>query len=351
MSELLRIVGLDPDRLLFGNPASDWLYALGLGLLTFLTLLFLRGQLAARTRRFGGHALPRGLRLMLTLLRRTQRFPLFAVSLLVGSKYLELGPRAERLTTGVIVVLIALQAGIWASAAVRFYLAEQSAARNHKSQTMITIAQFVANLAIWSLVALLALDILGFQVKTLLAGLGIGGIAVALAVQNVLGDLFASVSIALDKPFEIGDALTLDPGYAGTVEAIGIKSTRLRSVSGEQIVIANAELVKVRIRNYGRVVERRSVFRFGLTPRTRAVDLAAVPQIVRAAVAAEPHARFERAHFVAFAPGALEFEAVFVVASADYTLYLDAQQAVNLAICAELERRGIELAAAPVLVR
>jgi len=238
-----------------GNLSETALFGI---LITFLTLLFLNRQLAARTRRFAGHDLPGGLRLLLQLQRRTKVFPLLAVSLLVGSKYLDLPTRAERLATGVMVVLVAVQLGLWASAAVRFYLEDPAAgARNQKSKAMVTIAQFVANLAIWSLVALLALDNLGFEVKTLLAGLGIGGIAVALAVQNVLGDLFASVSIALDKPFEIGDALTLDSGYTGTVEAVGIKSTRLRSTSGEQIVVANAELVKARIRNYGRIAERR----------------------------------------------------------------------------------------------
>ena len=335
MYDLLRLVGLDPDRMLFGNPLSDWLYALGLGLATFLTLLFLRGQLAAQARRFRGRELPRGVELLLMLLRRTRFFPLLAVSLLVGLEYLDLGRRAERLTTGVIVVLVALQMGIWASATVRFYLEDRSAqARHAKAQTMVTIAQFVANLAIWSLVVLLALDNLGFQVKTLLAGLGIGGIAVALAVQNVLGDLFASVSIALDKPFEIGDALTLESGYAGTVEAIGIKSTRLRSVSGEQIVMSNAELVKARIRNYGRLAERRSVFRFVIALGTPAADLAAIPPLVRAAIVAQPRAGFERAHYVAIVPRGHEFEAAFVVASADYTLFLEVQQAVNLAISA-----------------
>ncbi len=345
MVELLQRIGLDPDRLLFGNPLSDWVYALGLGVVSFLTLLFLHRQLGARTRRFAGHELPPGLRLLLQLQRRTKVSALFAVSLLVGSKFLDLGPRSERLSTGVIVVLVALQLGLWASAAVRFYLEKQTATtRNGKPQAMVTIAQFVANLAIWAIVVLLALDNLGFQVKTLLAGLGIGGIAVALAVQNVLGDLFASVSIALDKPFEVGDSLTLESGYSGIVEAVGIKSTRLRSTSGEQIVVANAELVKARIRNFGRLAERRSVFRFVVALDTAAADLAAVPQIVRAAVVAQPRGSFERAHLVGFVARGPEYEASFVVAGQDYTQFLDVQQAIHLAIAAEFERRGIRLA-------
>jgi small-conductance mechanosensitive channel len=344
MSDLLHRIGLDPDRLLFGNPLSDWTYALGLGVATFLALLFVYRQLSARTRSVAGSELPRGLRLLLRLLRRTRIFTLLALSLLVGSKYLDLGSRAERATTGVIVVLVGVQLGLWASAAVRFYLEDEAGGRGHRSQTMVTILQFVANLAIWSIVVLLALDNLGVQVKALLTGLGIGGIAVALAVQNVLGDLFASVSIALDKPFEIGDTLALESGFTGAVEAIGIKSTRLRSTSGEQIVLANAELVKARIRNYGRLPERRSVFRLVIALGTPAASLAAVPEIVRAAIAAAPDARFERAHLIGFVPRGPEFEAVFSVAGDDYARFLGAQQTIHLGIAAELERRGIRLA-------
>ncbi len=350
MDRLLAFVGLDSNRLILGNPLADWLFAMGLGLLSFATLVIVRYQLASRTRRFAGRDLPRGLALLLTLLRRTHVLPLLALSLAAGAKYLDLSTRAEKLTTGFITVVVALQAGIWASAALRFALEEHSAhSPDRGSQTTVTIAQFVANIVIWSLVLLLALDNLGFQVKTLLAGLGIGGIAVALALQSVLGDVFASVSIALDKPFLVGDPLMLESGYVGTVEAIGIKSTRLRSIGGEQIVVPNAEFVKARIRNFGRIAERRSVFRFGLAQKTRAGDLAAVPELVRAAVGAQTNTRFERAHFVAIGSHALEFEVAFVVASADHVRFLDVQQAVNLAITAELERRGIELAPPPLL--
>ncbi|HXQ30735.1 MAG TPA: mechanosensitive ion channel family protein [Steroidobacteraceae bacterium] len=346
MNRAFAYLGLAPGGILLGNPLSDWAYALSLGLATFVILLFLRRQLGQRALRFAGMELPQGVRLLLTLLRKTQPFVLFAVSLLVGSKYLDLGARAERVTTVVIVVLLALQIGIWLSALVRFYLEAQSAhATDRSAQTMVTIVQFVANLIIWSLVLLLALDNLGVQVKALLTGLGIGGIAVALAVQSVLGDLLASISIALDKPFAVGDALTLDQGYAGTVEAIGIKSTRLRSATGEQIILPNSELVRVRIRNFGRLTQWRSVFRFGIACGTPAASLEAIPRIVRAAVTAQPAARFERAHFVSISATALDFEVSYAVASADYGTFLDTQQAINLALTAELERRSIAFAA------
>ena len=352
MDYLLHHLGFDPHLPLFGNPLVDWVYALGLGLLTFATLLLLHRQLAKRTRGLIGMELPRGIRLLLTLVRRTKFLPLLAVSLGVGSKYLELPSHAEKLITVLSVIMVALQAGLWASAAVRFYLEEPSAhSRDRRSQTMVPIVQFVANLTIWSLVLLLALDNLGFQVKALLTGLGIGGIAVALAVQNVLSDLLASISIALDKPFEVGDALELTGGFTGSVEAIGVKSTRLRSTSGEQIVLANAELIKARIRNYGRLSERRLVFRFTLAYGTRAEDLAAVPVLVQAAVTAQSNTRFERAHLVAIAPNGFDIEASLVVASADYDEYLAVLQAVNLAIAADLERRGVSFAQPPLTPR
>jgi small-conductance mechanosensitive channel len=345
MQQLLRFLGLAPDGTLLGNPLADWGYALALGLVTFATLLVARRVLAKRVRRMAGRELPGGVRLVLRLLERTRFLPLLAVSLLAGSKYLDLGSRAERITTAVLVVLVALQVGIWLSAAVRFYLEEYYAGSGDRnSQSMVTIVKFVASLAIWSLVVLIALDNLGFQVKALLTGLGIGGIAVALAVQNLLGDLFASLSIALDKTFSVGDALVLDGGYSGTVEAIGVKSTRLRSTTGEQIVVSNAELIKVRIRNYGRLSERRSVFRIGIEHGTEAAALAAIPALIRAAIVATPRARFERAHLLGFSGTAIDFEAAYVVASADYVVFLDVQQAVNLALAAALEQAGVGFA-------
>jgi small-conductance mechanosensitive channel len=338
-------LGFSLDHSLYGNPISDWLLALGIGVATFLALLLARAVLRRRAGGLLGRQLPQGVRLILTLLGATRVTPLLATSLLVGSKYLELDTRIERTTTAVLIITVALQLGIWLSAAVRFYLSEHySRSEDRNSQTMITIAQFVANLAIWSLVVLLALDNLGFQVKALLTGLGVGGIAVALAVQNVLGDLLASLSIALDKPFGIGDALALDTGYSGTVEAIGIRSTRLRSVTGEQIVLANAELVKARIRNYGRLQERRSVFRFGIAHGTPAVELRAIPGMVRQAIESQPATRFERAHLVGFSANSIDFEASYVVASADYIAFMDVQQTVNLRLVEEFEKQGIEFA-------
>ncbi|MCZ8130956.1 MAG: mechanosensitive ion channel family protein [Steroidobacteraceae bacterium] len=337
---------MDTQRTWLGNLPIDWAYALGLGLLTFVALLVVRRLVTRRARQYaGGTELPTGVRLVSTLVAKTQIFPLLALSLIVGSKYLDLGERAGKLTTAVIVVMVALQVGIWATTVVRFWLEEKRLhSQDRNSRTMVTIVQFVANVVIWALVLLLALDNVGVQVGALLAGLGIGGIAVALAVQNVLGDLLASVSIALDKPFEEGDFLSLEGGFMGTVEAIGIKSTRLRALSGEQIVMPNSEVVKARIRNFGRMQERRAVFTFGVTYGTPRERLAEIPSIVKAAVQAQDDTRFDRCHLLAFGPSSLDYEVVYFVTKPDFNRYADIQQAIVLKLVEEFAAREVHFA-------
>jgi small-conductance mechanosensitive channel len=194
------------------------------------------------------------------------------------------------------------------------------------------------------MVLLLALDNLGIQIKPLLAGLGIGGIAVALAVQTVLGDVLASLSIALDKPFTIGDFLAVED-FQGTVEHIGVKSTRLRSLSGEQIVMSNTDILKARVRNFGRMRERRAVFQIGVHYDTPEDALAAIPTLIREIVEAQPNVRFDRCHFLTFGDSALQFETVYIVTRADFNTYADTQQRINLAILAKLRAISVKFAA------
>jgi len=332
----------------YGNPLIDWVYASALALITFAVLWLLRARLARRAYAMGDAARTRGLRLPLVVIQHTHATGLMALSIVLSSKYLELGHRADHLTTAAIILLLLWQAGIWAQAAVHLALEPSgSSATDRNANSVVSVVQFVARLVIWAVVLLLALDSLGFQIKTLLAGLGIGGIAVALSVQSVLGDLLASVSIALDKPFAVGDSLTLDNGYTGTVEAMSVKSTRLRSPSGEQLIISNAELSRARIRNFGRVTERRSVFHVRVAQTTAAADLALIPMIVSEACAGHPLVLFERTHFVAFGNGGLEFEGTFLVSTRDNAVFLDAQQAVFLGITRGFEKQAIRLASAP----
>jgi len=196
---------------------------------------------------------------------------------------------------------------------------------------------------LWSVVLLLALDNLGMDVTALVAGLGVGGIAVALAAQNILADLFASISIVLDKPFVLGDFVVLD-GFAGSVEHVGLKTTRVRSLTGEQLIFSNTDLLGSRLRNYGRMRERRIVFSVGVTYGTSREKLDKIPGILREAVESVPKARFDRAHFKAFGPSSLDFEIVYWVTLPDYAVYMDSQQAINLRIFDRFAAEGIEFA-------
>jgi small-conductance mechanosensitive channel len=205
------------------------------------------------------------------------------------------------------------------------------------------IIGFVARVLIWAVVVLLMLDNLGVDITALVAGLGIGGIAVALAVQNVLGDLLASLSITFDKPFIVGDFLAVGE-FLGSVEYIGIKSTRLRSLSGEQIVMSNADLLSSRLRNYGRMAQRRISFTIGVAYETPADTLERLPALIREIVTAESGVRFDRSHFARFAAASLDIETVYFVLSADYNEYMDVQQRINLAILRRFEALRVEFA-------
>jgi small-conductance mechanosensitive channel len=333
-----------------GNPIVNW----GLAVITFLVTLtvlpIVKGFIAARRRswtpndRLQFHS---AIELTALLVARTSRVFLFAVALFLASRHLVFPPRLERVIEIVIVCLFWLQAGLWAMAAVRFGI-DRRRARSTGLDSLLTgsmdIILFCAGLIIWAMVALLALDNLGVQIKPLLAGLGIGGIAIALAVQTVLSDLLASMSITLDKPFGVGDSLTID-NFQGTVEHIGIKSTRLRSISGEQIIIANADIIKARVRNFGRMGDRRAVFQFGVNYDTPTDVLAAIPAEVRKIVEAQANTRFDRCHFLTYGDTALQFELVYFMTNSDFALYADTQQAINLALLDRLRELKVQLAA------
>jgi small-conductance mechanosensitive channel len=266
--------------------------------------------------------------------------------LYAAEPFLDLPPKVAQMSSNIVLILMLLQAGIWASYAVRFYLENKQRSSGEVDSSFvgsIDIIAFVARLVIWALVLLVALDNLGVNITALLAGLGVGGVAVALALQNILGDLFASLSIALDKPFRLGDSLSIDD-CQGTVEHIGIKSTRLRSVSGEQIILSNADILKSRVRNFGRAAERRALLVIGVPCDTPSDKLQKIPTLLERIVSQQPTARFDRCHFTAIGASSLQFELAYHSAHPTLEALLDVQQAVNLKIVEEFRASGIELA-------
>jgi small-conductance mechanosensitive channel len=201
----------------------------------------------------------------------------------------------------------------------------------------------IIKVVIWSIGIIFLLDNLGFKINTVIAGLGIGGIAVALAAQALLGDLFSYFSILFDRPFEIGDFIIVGD-YLGTIEHIGIKTTRIRSLSGEQLVFSNTDLTNSRVRNYKRMQKRRVVFQLGVTYQTTLQQVKEIPQIITDVIKNVNDTVFDRAHFSSYGDFSLNFETVYNVLSSDYNKYMDIQQEINFAIKEEFEKRGIEFA-------
>jgi len=201
----------------------------------------------------------------------------------------------------------------------------------------------VINWILWATGAVFILDNMGLHISTLVAGLGIGGVAIALAAQAVLGDLFSSFAILIDKPFKVGDFIIIGD-YLGAVEHIGIKTTRIRSLSGELLVFSNSDLTNSRIRNYKLMEKRRVVFKFGVIYQTTLERLKSIPPMIKEIVENIDLASFDRAHFFSYGNSSLDFEVVYYIQGNDYNLYMDIQQKINLKIFEKFKEKGIEFA-------
>lgn len=330
------------------NPVWLWFVALGafVGLYAFFRLLRtgLLRWLARLQERW-----PRpGFGLVQDLLRRTNVLFLLAVALFFSSLVLVLPDAARRGVQIFTLSIFFLQLASWGSFGISFWLARWSERKlkeegDAASATTLQALTLIIKVVLWVVAALLILENLGIHVGSLVAGLGIAGIAVALAVQNILGDLFASLSIVVDKPFVVGDFIIFGD-YLGTVESIGLKTTRIRSLFGEQIVVSNADLLRERIRNYKRMKERRAVFTFGVVYNTPPEKLTAIPKMVQEIIESLPGTRFDRAHFKEFGDSSLNFEVVYWLTTPDYNIYMDTQQTINLALVRRFQAEGIEFA-------
>jgi small-conductance mechanosensitive channel len=328
------------NKMVLGNTVLRWVIALalvaGLTALARLVQRRLAPRLAARATRSDGL-----LDLCLAnLLARTHFLFILAFSLALGAQLLELPARPARYLDLLPPLALILQLAAWGHWAIGLWIDRRFLGDQGTRASRAAIAGFLLRLGLGALLLLLALDVLGFNITTLLASLGIGGIAVALALQNILGDLFASLSIALDEPFAVGDFIKVQESL-GTVQFIGLKTTRIRSLSGEQIVMANGDLLKSRIQNFKRMLERRVVFGFALSYRTPAERLARIPADLKRIIEQQPKVRFDRAHFQEFSSLGLKFEVVYYVLDPDYNLYMDVQQAINLAILLNFRDDGI----------
>lgn len=334
------------DFIFWYNPIRNWIVAAIVGTAVYLILLLTKRIIFNRFKNFAHTTQTYVDDILAHTLKQTNRLFITIIALKTASLFLQLPQTVATGLSHLFYIAFFIQAGIWATSAVTYWKSiyrQENLEDNAGSVTAISALVFIGRVVLWVIVLLLILDNIGVEVTSLVAGLGITGIAVALAVQNILSDLFASLSIVLDKPFVIGDFIVVGD-QRGTVEKIGLKTTRVRSLSGEQLVFANNDLLQSRINNFKRMQERRIAFNFGVLYETPIDKVEQIGAIVQEIIEQEPMARFDRAHFLAFGDFSLDFEVVYFVLSPDFATYADVQQQLNLNLMRRFKAEGIEFA-------
>ncbi len=346
----MMILSAIPDFFTFwllDNLVWTWLLAAGITILVYVGILFLKGPVARRLA-----ALAKGTKthlddLLVSVVAKTIPLLALIIAIYIGSLVLQLPSKVALALKNIALVALLVQVALWVHRLITGVLAQSITQRKEEdpaSASAFGVIGFFVRLILWSAVVLVCFQNMGVQVTALIAGLGVGGIAVALAAQSILGDIFNSVAILLDKPFEVGDYIIVGD-HMGTVERIGIKTTRVRSLTGEELVFSNAELIGSRIKNYGRMEQRRILFTIGVTYQTPHKKLREIPAMMREIVGSVgEQVRFDRAHFKSYGDFALLFEVVYYVLSRDYAVYMDVQQRINLDLHERFDKEGIEFA-------
>lgn len=333
------------NNLFAGNTIRSWIIALGIIAFCFIFLNVFKRIVLLKLKKWATTT-KSGFDDFIIITFEKNIFPFFhALALYGGLSYLAFAKSVNQvinvaiLTTGTFFVIRILTSFI-RYAILNFVTSESESTDKKKQVRGITL---IASMIIWVLGILFLIDNLGYDITTIIAGLGIGGIAIALAAQAVLGDLFSYFVIFFDKPFEIGDFIVVDDKM-GTVEYVGIKTTRIRTLNGEQLICSNTDLTNSRVHNYKKMERRRVVFSLGVTYQTSVEKIKKIPLLIRGLVEDLTDTQFDRAHFSGFGDFSLNFECVYFVLSADYNLYMDRQQAINLRLLKVFEEEKIEFA-------
>lgn len=320
-----------------------------LSLLTFIAvwvfLLYLRSFVKARVHSIAVKEGSHYWALVRDLLREIRPFFFPIMAIYIATRRLELSPISSKYLTILCMAVLVIQVVKIASEILVFFITRNRTDESADFATRNTNRNIILliRIGLWSAGALFILDNAGFNVGTFIAGLGIGGVAIALASQAILGDTFSSFAISLDKPFEPGDYIVVD-NFQGTIEIIGLKTTRIRSITGELVIFSNSDLSKSRIRNYKRMQQRRINTKLGVTYDTSYENLRKIPEILRMIVEGVENANMDRAHFATYGDSALIFELAYFVPTPAVIDYMDVQQEINYRIHEEFWKLGIQFA-------
>ncbi|MEZ4552813.1 MAG: mechanosensitive ion channel family protein [Dehalococcoidia bacterium] len=335
-----------------GNSLARWMLAAGVVLVTCAALLLVRRTVRRRASRLLVAEASAG-QLVAALAGSTRLLPILLLSTYAGLLTLDVAPNFGRIAKAGAVIGLLAQSAVWGNEAIGFWVARyrrDRLATDSASVTTLGAIGLLARVAMWSIIVLLILDNVGIRVTAIVAGLGIGGIAVALAAQSVLADLFASLAIVMDKPFLVGDFIVVGDRM-GVVENVGLKTTRIRSLSGEQLIFSNTDILQSRLQNYQRMEERRVLFLVDVTYETPAEQLEDIPRLLRESVERQDGTRFDRAHLARFASSAVQFEVVYFVLDPDYNRYMDIHEQINFEIFRRFAERRIDFAYPTTTVR
>lgn len=334
------------NYLIFNIRILDWLIALGVFVIAYGILQAARQIALNRIKHLSQRVKNPWNGFAYREVSQTRPFFILALSFYVASLILPLQPIPHELIKLLMEAALLLQVAIWGTILINFLINERAQSQpdfDPAAATTMNALSLIARLALWTIILLIMLEnIPGIQITSLIASLGITGIAVALAVQRILSDLLASLTIALDKPFMLGDFITVDQ-FQGTVESIGLRSTRLRSLDGEQLIFSNSDLLNSRIHNFKRMTRRRVQFPLQVNLKTPVEKLAGVPGIIQNSISGLDGVTFHRAHFKEIGTSSYLFEVVYYVEFPEYTLYMDKQQAINLRLLEQFHAAGIDL--------
>lgn len=328
----------------YGNSWLDWAIAIGIILIGWALLKLFKYFLLNRMRKWTEKTTTSFDDFIVTLTEESVVPFLYVLCVYGGIQWLEVVPKPHVLEVAMLLVTTFYILKSISSALQYFVLSflktqEDGETKQKQARGIIIILKAV----VWSLGTVFLLDNLGYNISTIIAGLGIGGIAIALAAQTILGDLFSYFVILFDRPFEIDDFIVVDD-KSGVVEYIGIKTTRLRTLSGEQLICSNKNLTDSRVHNFKRMEKRRVIFPIGVTYQTPASTLEAIPGIVKDIICSKENIIYDRGHLAGFGDFSINFEFVYFIESSDYVLYMDRKQQVNLEVFKAFEDRGIEFA-------
>jgi small-conductance mechanosensitive channel len=331
----------------FDNSLQAWLIGAGTAVVSFVVLMLVRRALVSRIGKIAERTTNHLDDMVVGIVENTRPWVLVALSLYLGALPLQLGPFERYLQTAAKLVVL-WQAALWGGSAVSFwvthYMRHRTTTNDRTSIAMVSAMGVGAKMLLWVLVIITAFQsVFDIKITALVTGLGIGGIAVALAVQNILGDVLAALAIVFDKPFDVGDMIAID-SLTGTVEHIGLKTTRIRSIDGEQVIVGNSDLLKSRLRNFKRMEHRRVVFNLDVSVETPVEVLEGLPKTVEQIVTAQKKVRFDRSNIAALSDSALRLESVYFVLDPDYKVYMDTQQAVYLEVLRQFAAKHVRFA-------